>query len=170
MVLDRLDVERLVAKAHYLAVLARGAHLEAVGQRGALDGERVVAHRLEALREAAEDALAVVGDAARLAVHETLGGDDARAERLRDGLVPEADAEERHLAGEFPYGGERYAGRVRIAGAGREDDRLRLEGGDAREVDLVVADHLHVRPKPSKLLHEVVGERVVVVNHQYHSR
>ena len=73
------------------------------------------------------------------------------------------------LAGEFPYGGERYAGRVRIAGAGREDDSLRLEGGDAREVDLVVADHLHVRPKPSDLLHEVVGERVVVVNHQYHS-
>ena len=69
MVLYRLYVERLVAKAHYLAVLARGAHLEAVGQRGALDGERVVAHRLEALREAAEDALAVVGDAARLAVH-----------------------------------------------------------------------------------------------------
>jgi hypothetical protein len=39
---------------------------------------------------------------------------------------------------------------------------------DAGNVDLVVAQHLHLGTQFSQVLHQVEGEAVVVVDHQYH--
>ena len=128
----------------------------------------MVAHRGEPLVQSLEEAFPVVPDAARLAVHEALGRDDAPAERLGDGLVPEADSEKGNLARERLDGVERHAGGVRVAGAGREHDRRRLQRGDAWHVDRVVAHHLHLRAQRAHHLHEIVGERIVVVDHQDH--
>ena len=122
MVLHRLYRHRLVAKRHYLAVGSLGGNLEAVGERRALDCERVVAHRLEALRERLEDALPVVAYAARLAVHKRLRADDAPTERLRYRLVSEADAEHRDFPRERLYRRERDSGGVGIARAGGYDE------------------------------------------------
>ena len=102
-------------------------------------------------------------------MHEAFRVDDPRTERLRDGLVSEADAEERQLARERLDGGERDAGGVGVAGTGREDERLGLERPDAVHVDFVVAHHVHLRAQSPEVLDEVVGERVVVVDHEYHS-
>ena len=43
----------------------------------------------------------------RLPVHESPGGDDLGAEGQRNGLMPEADAQDRDAAGEVPDGGRR---------------------------------------------------------------
>jgi hypothetical protein len=42
------------------------------------------------------------------------------------------------------------------------------EGGDLLDADLVVAEHPHVGAELAEILHEVVGEAVVVVDHQQH--
>ena len=146
MVLNRLYRHRLVAKRHYLAVGCLGGNLEAVGKSCPLHGERMVAHRLEALREPLEDALPVVAYAARLAVHKRLRVDDASAERLRNRLVPKADAENRDLPRERLDRGERDAGGVGITGAGGYDEGVGLKRLDALDVDLVVAEDPHVYP------------------------
>ena len=169
MVLNRLYRHRLVAKRHYLAVGGLGGNLEAVGKSCPLHGERMVAHRLEALREPLEDALPVVAYAARLAVHQRLRADDAPAERLRDRLMPEADAEDRNLPRERLNRGERDAGGVGIARAGGYDEGLRLQRLDARDVDLVVAEDPHVYPERLDGLNEIVRERIVVVYEDCHT-
>ena len=168
MVLERLDGQRLVAEPHDFAVLAFGRDFQDVGERGALHGEGMVAHGREALVEPGEEPLAVVADAARLAVHEPFRRDDASAEGLGDGLVAEADAENRQASGEGADSVERDAGGVRVARAGREDESLRFQGFDSGDIDFIVPDDLHLRAKGANHLHEVVGEGVVVVDHEYH--
>ena len=128
----------------------------------------MVAHRLEALVEAGEKPLAVVAYAAFLPVHDALGAHDSTSERLRYRLVAEADAENGQLARELPYGRERDSGGVRVAGARRDDERLRRKGGDSLGVYLVVPHHLHVCAEPGERVHDVVREGVVVVDHEYH--
>ena len=163
MVLHRLYRHRLVAKRHYLAVGGLGGNLEAVGKSCPLHGERMVAHRLEPLRKSLEDALPVVAYAARLAVHKRLRADDPPAERLGYRLVSETNAEDRHLPRERLDGGERDAGRVGVAWAWRYHEIVGLQGLDALDVDLVVAEDPHVYPERLNGLHEIVRERIVVV-------
>ena len=165
MVLHRFDGERLVAKPHDLAILGLGGDLKAIRQRFAFHGERVVPHRGEILLKPREHPAPIMMDAARLAVHQPLRMHDPSAKRLRDGLMPEADAKERNLPGEFLDRRQRDAGGIGIAWAGREDDRGGRQSADAVHIDLVVADDLHVRAQFTERLHEVVRERIVVVNH-----
>ena len=58
----------------------------------------------EGVREAGEDPLAVVVDLRGLAVHQMRGRDDAAAVGLPDALVAQADAQQRDLPGQLPYG------------------------------------------------------------------
>ena len=62
-------------------------------------------------------------------MHEPVGPDHVAAERLADGLVAEADAEQRHAGGRR-RADQRHAdaGLARRAGAGRDHDRGGLEG------------------------------------------
>src|SRR5205814_7016064 len=64
------------------------------GEPRAGDDERVVARRLERVREAGEQTTPVVADAGRLAVHRTPGAHDAGTVRGADALVPQAYAED----------------------------------------------------------------------------
>ena len=109
-------------------------------QAVALDDQAVVARGLERRGQAAEDALALVVDGAELAVHDLAGAHHPAAEGLADRLVAEADAEQRRpgLGGGGDQG-EADAGLVRGAGAGREQDRRRVERHRRLHVDLVVA-------------------------------
>ncbi len=70
------------------------AVISSVAGRGLrLDRQRMVAGRLEAGIEAAEQALAGVVDARSLAMHQLRRPDHVAAHGLADGLVAEADAE-----------------------------------------------------------------------------
>src|SRR5262249_60367592 len=90
--------------------------------------------------------------------------DDRRAEGLADRLVAEADAEHRDAAGEAADGLDRDARLVGRLRPRRDHEVGGLEGLDSVEVDLVVAPHLHLGPELAQVLHEVVGEAVVVVD------
>ena len=73
----------------------------------------------------------VVLDLRRLAVHQLVGVRDGRPERLGDGLVPEADAEQRLVGRESGvHDVDRDAGGGRGARAGRQQHGVVL--GDAR--------------------------------------
>src|SRR5215207_5101987 len=165
--LHALDLEAAVAQTHDDAVGRRGRDFEAVGQTLALDDERVVARRGEAVFESLEDRPAVVANLGRLAVDGLGAAHDAPAEDLPDGLVAQAHAEHRHVTGERADHLQRHARLVRRPRPRRDDDAvgpyLLLDLPDRH---LVVATHLHLRPQLAEVLHEVVGERVVVVYQQ----
>src|SRR5476649_2380369 len=98
--LHALDVVFLVAHAHDFAIVGPCRHFEAGRQRAAFNGQRVIADHGERRRQILEDADAGVRDDGSFAMHDLLGADDFSAERFADGLVAEADAEYRLLAGE----------------------------------------------------------------------
>ena len=169
MELDAFDRQLAVADAHHLAVGRPGGDLELV--RDLDRGERVVAAGLEVLRHPGEDALAVVLDERRLAVQERLRGPDLAAERLDDRLVAEADAERRHPRPEPADQLDRDARVLRTAGTG--GDRRGAMGSSALGLldrDRVVPEDPHLGPELLEQVHEVVGERVVVIEHQQQTR
>ena len=52
--------------------------------------------------------------------------------------------------------------------AGRHADAVGVERGDLIQRDLVVARDAHVLAQFAEVLHQVVGKRIVVVDHQQH--
>src|ERR1043166_9476742 len=164
MELHALDLNAAVAQSHDDAFGRGGRDFEAVGQGFALDDERVVARRREAIFQALEDRPAVVANLRRLAVDGRWAAHDAASEDLPDGLVAEADAEQRDVAGERGDQLQRDASLVGRARPRRDDDAvgpyLLLDLPDRH---LVVAPHLDLGAKLAEVLDEVVGERVVVV-------
>ena len=91
------------------------------------------------------------------------------AEGLPDGLVSEADAEQRDAGGD---GGadqrHRDAGFGGRAGTGRDDDRPRCQGHRLVHGQGVVPVHHRRHAKFTDILDDVVGEAVVVVEDQQH--
>src|SRR3954447_20960913 len=155
-----------------LAVAHRHQHpaaprrrLERLGQLR-LDHQRVVAPDGERAGQPLEQAAAVVLDLRRLAVHGHVAHHPA-AVRLGQRLVAEAHAERRDpRLGEAPHRLNGDPGLVRGAGPGRDDDAVPPAPEQIVDRGGVVAHRLDLRPQLAQVLDEVVGEGVVVVDHQ----
>src|SRR6056297_4150213 len=91
------EAHDLVALPGPLVERGPGGLDQAVGQRLARDDQRVIAGRLERVVDAPEHAFAGVVNHRGLAVHHRTRADHLAAERLTDGLMTEAYAENRHL-------------------------------------------------------------------------
>jgi hypothetical protein len=159
-----------VAQAHDDAALrARGDH-ELVGDRAVDDRERVVPRRAERLRHALVEAAVVVVDQRRLAVHELVGVGHRRAQCFGDGLVAEADTQQRGSGGECGADhGNRNPRRGRSSGTGREQHGV-IVGDSSRDIrlgDIVVADDLGLGAQLSQVAVEGVDETVVVVDDEH---
>src|SRR6185295_6007945 len=101
-----------------------------------------------------------------LAVHEPSRPDYLAAEHLHDGLVPDAHAEHRHLAGEgadHVHGDAGIVGRTR---PGRDAQVRGIAGLRLFHRDRVVAPHVDFGAEHQEGLHQVVGEGIVVVDQQ----
>src|SRR5205809_5820390 len=120
-----------VSHSHDLAVLRPGGDFE-LGRNGlSHDGERVVSGGDERVREPGEHAAVVVADVRRLAVHLLAGARHRRAEGAADGLVAEADAEDRSRGAEPLDHVDRDAGLIGGPWSGRDDNALRRHGSEA---------------------------------------
>jgi hypothetical protein len=85
-----------VLQRHHHAVLRPGGG-DQLGRQAA-DGERVVSHRPKRLWQSGKQSRAVVTDRGLPAVPGLRCQLDLAAEHLGDGLVPQADPEQRHRA------------------------------------------------------------------------
>src|ERR1044071_2218956 len=107
-------------------------------------------------------------DLRELSVHHATRAHNPPSERLPDRLMAQTDAEDRYLAREALDERHADARFGRCAGPRRDDDSVRLPRRDLAERERVVAIHAHVRTQLAQVLHQVVGEAVVVVDHQQH--
>src|SRR6188768_3149259 len=82
MELHALDRQLAVPDRHDLAILGRSGHVEHRRQARALDGERMVARRVEWRRHVLENTALVVDDRRQLAVHDALRTDHPGTESL----------------------------------------------------------------------------------------
>ena len=116
-----------------------GADLEFGGQVFLFNDERVIAGGRHGHGESLEDGAVVVHDGAGFAVHEMGGAHHVAAEGFADGLVSEADAEDRNFSGEVADESDADARLMRRAGAGRDDDPRRAHFLDLAHRNLIVA-------------------------------
>ena len=106
-------------------------------------------------------------DARRFPVHHFLSVNNVSPQRFADGLMSEADAEHRHLACESLADElEQNSRAIWTPRTGREDNRVGAKGEDGIDRCAVAASSRHIAAEDLKVLHEVVGERVVVVEHE----
>src|SRR5690349_20563444 len=90
--LHALDVELAMAHAHDFAVLGPRGKFQTGRNARPLDGERMVARRLEWIRQPLKHALRGVLNQRGLAVHNLPRAHDLAAECLADRLMAETDA------------------------------------------------------------------------------
>src|SRR5579885_201976 len=166
MELHALDAKRAMAEAHDLVFRCASADFEAFGHRIPFDDQRMVAHRVERTWNRFEDGLAVVEDRRGLAMHQARCADDPSAKRFADALMAEADAEDRQLRRKLTQDRHRDAGFFRRARAGRDHNRVGSERARTSNVDRIVAPDDDFGSQLAEVLDEVVGKRVVVVDHQ----
>ena len=162
--LHSAQVQRPVAQGHHLPLGADGGALQAAGERPGVHHPGVVAADGELLRQAHEQVVVRHPAAGGLhAVEDVLEVDERAAEGLAEGLFAQADAQDGLLCGVAPDGGGHQPGLGRDAGPGREHQLV--EGRELFQGEAVVAEHADLRPELLDKVHQVVGERVVVVDH-----
>ena len=173
MKLHPFDVQCLVTQAHDLidrAVLqlGPGGQLQAFGQGFALDHQRVITGHRHGQVQAMKHTQILMEHRAGLAMHDLARPYHVTAKRLADGLMAQAYAQDRQLAGEIADGFKRDARFGRRARAWRNHDTLRIQGGNFGDGQFIVAHDLDLGTELAKVLHNVVGKGVVVINHQQH--
>ena len=156
-----------VTERHEHAVRRPGDRLERLRQRLA-DAQRVVAHRREALGDAGEELRAVVVHRAQPPVHHLRRGPHVASAAVREPLMPEADAKERHVRLADRVGAHSEVTRVlRAAGPGRDHDVVEVLARELGPAHGVVAhDHGIASVDLRQELEQVERERVVVVQQE----
>src|ERR1035437_3518118 len=166
MKLHAFDGVLSVTKPHDFVFRRAGADFQHRWNGSRIDQQRMIAHRFERARDACENRLAVVNYRRGLAVHQATRAHDLPAKRLADALQAEAHAENRNFTRHLAQQLQRDSGLGGSARSGRDDDCGGMKRANAGDIDGVVALDRDVRAKFAEVLHEVVGKRVVVVDHQ----
>src|ERR1039457_2202831 len=99
-------------------------------------------------------------------MHQAWRAIDVASKCLAHALLAEAHAENRQLPCEILENRKRDSRFFRRAGAGRYDYRVGMKRAHSRDIDHVVTLHRDVGAELAEVLHEVVGERIVVIDHQ----
>src|SRR5256885_909041 len=102
-------------------------------------------------------------DLAGLAMHQVTSANHVAAECSPDRLMSQADAENWRLSCHMTNQLHADAGVVRRARPRGDDDPLWPHALDLRGRDLIVAAHLNLLPQFAQILHQVVGEGIVVI-------
>jgi hypothetical protein len=128
----------------------------------------MVARGLKRIRQAFENAFAVVDDRRCLAMHEAICADNLATEHVAHALVAQAYSEDRCAFAKSANDVAADARFVGRAGAWRNADAFWRESRDFIERDLVIAFHGRFGAEFAKVLDEVVGETVVVIDDEEH--
>src|SRR5512145_3375428 len=100
MELNTFDPERGMTHAHNLAFGGFRRNLKAGRKAAAFNNQRMIAGGVERIWQLAKDRSPIVLNAGCLAVHEAFGSHHMAAERHRQRLVPQTDAENGQPSGE----------------------------------------------------------------------
>ena len=169
MELHPFQIPLPMTKAHDFPGIAPGCHFKTGGQRCGFNNQRVIPGDGKRIIQAGKHAFAGVGNDGGLAVHHLRGAYHACARSLGNGLVTQTDAEYRQLSGIAADNLQRDTGFIGRTGAGRDNNFLRPERVDIHQGQLIIALYRNLRAQLAKILVQVPGERVIVVDKQYHS-
>src|SRR5687768_12307534 len=133
------DWQVFVPDTHDLSLVRLCRHLQAIGNRIALDHERMIARGGEGIGHVREQITAIVLNGRSLAVHHAVIYHHISAERVPDTLVAQTNAKERHVLAKATDDFIRKARFTRRAWPWGNEDAFRFQLTDLIERDLVVA-------------------------------
>ena len=172
MKLDSVKWPLFMPNPHDLAFLGPGTHLE-IGMMESLllDDQTVIASGIEGVGKAGKETFSVMENGRNLPVHDAIVSDHFPAENMADTLMTETDPQDRNLRSEllqYLIGNPRF---FRSAWTRRDDDVGRFQFRHFLWRDLIVAEDLHrqLGIQLAKPLHQVVSERIVVVDEEEHA-
>src|SRR6266567_6195738 len=170
MELHSLDLMEPVAQTHDGASAVffggPGADFQLCRQILFLNDQRMVARGCHRHRETLKDGSVVVNDRTGLAVHEMRRSNHVAAEGFADGLVSQANTEKWNFACKVADQIDADAGLTRCARPRGDDYAFGPHVLDLGHCYLIVAANLHFGAQFAEVLHQVVGERVVVVEYE----
>ena len=94
------------------------------------------------------------------------GAHHAGAKGIAHSLVAEANPEDGELPGERPYKRDADPGVFGASGTGRDQGPADAQGSHLVKLEGVIAPHDGLGPQLAEVLHQVVHERVVIVDDQ----
>jgi hypothetical protein len=130
----------------------------------------VITSRGEGLRHAFEDRLARVSDFGNFAMHEPASAHDIASKDVADALMAEADAQDWDALTKGSDHVTADASFLWRARTWRDTNMIGPLFGDLFQRDLIIPMDLHLRAHLAKVLDEVVGKGVVIVDDQKHGR
>ena len=154
----------LVRYGHDGAIIGFCIDHQFVRHRFPIDDQRVIARRSHRRWTTIEKPLACMTNLSHFSVDRNRPANDARAERFADRLMAKTDAEKR----DGLIGANEVDDTARASWSsrpGRDDDRRRFLGDQRRGIEGVIAEDANGAPGEAlDLLHEVVGEGIVIID------
>src|SRR5215813_7609724 len=167
MELDAFNGILFVAQSHNdfaaIRLTGLGAYFQVFGEALLRDDQGMIAGGGHGTWGALKNRSVVMIDVADFSVHNFAGAHDISTEGSPDRLVSQTDAEHRFLSGKIFQEINADAGLLRSAWAGGNHNMGRLEPLDFLACDLVVTPHFYFLTHFTKVLHQVVGEGVVII-------
>ena len=180
MKLHALNRQRAMAQTHDDVAVRRvraGGNFKLFRKPLFSNNQRVITRAGGSGRNASEQRVAVVLHLACLAVHQLWCTDHLAPKSRTDGLVAKADTQDGcgtllrvsciaicEVADQI----DRNSGILRCARPWRDQDAIGMERFDLRRRELIIAANDHFLAQLAEILHQVVGERVVVIKHEDH--
>src|SRR6266850_5916454 len=155
-----------MAQSHDFPLGSFGGDLKTGRQSLSLHDQRMVACSVKGIGQLMEDRFPVVPDLRRFAMHQPFSSNDITAKCYSQRLMAEADAQKWKTPAKMPDGLDRHARFYRCAGSRRNDDAAGLQRFDLIDRNFVVAEYPNVFTQLPEVLHQVIGEGVIVVDHQ----
>ena len=163
--LHAVNGQLFVLQPHDGAVLEMRCDLQTVRQALAFDHQRMIAGGSKGRGQPLEQTLVGVVHLAHLAMHDLVAAHHLAAEGLTDGLMPKANAQQGRAGFSGGLGqGKANAGLIGVARARAQQDAGRLHRHGLLHIQRIVSPDLDLGAEFAQIMHEVVGEGVVVVD------
>ena len=171
MELNAPDGMLLVPNSHNFILLCMGGDFEARRQGVGGNNEGVVPGSGKGLWHVLKEMTIFVQDRRGFPMHQPVCPDNFPSVGLTNALMPQADPEERFFPLPAGNGWERYAGAVRVAGARRQNNTSKGLNLDIFKGSLIVSDDRAGCPALSKILNQIIGKGVEIINDEefFHS-
>src|SRR5471030_1365444 len=170
--LDTVQRKLFMGDTHDLVRLAiafgPGGKREALRQALCGNDQRMVARHGKGIIQTIKNALSGMTNRRGFAMDGLTRPHHLPTKSLRHGLMPKANAENRQPLSKVGDGRHGNARVVRRAGAGRDHQMGRGQLFNISETELIVTFNQHLGTQLAKILIEVIGKRVVVVDQQQH--
>ena len=155
-----------MAQSHDFSLGRFSGDLKTGRQRFSLHNQRMVACGIKGIGQLMEDRFPVVPYLRRFSMHQLIGSNDFAAKCHGQRLMAEADPQDRETPAKMLDSLNRYARFHRCAGSRRNDDAAGLQRFNLVDGNFIVAKYPNVFTQFPEVLHKVIGEGIIVVDHQ----